>query len=126
MQQTGITKGDLLGIKAAPEPDCSWFGFKVAIREQASFTRTELAKELDRNHIGNRMLFGGNLLRQPSFIELRRDNPGAFRAVGKMTGADQIMLNTLFMGTYPGLSEKMLQKEISIISKFIKSKKCSK
>ena len=48
--------------------ECSWFGFKISIKEGAPFTRTDLAKELDKNKIGNRMLFGGNLIRQPAFI----------------------------------------------------------
>lgn len=49
----------------------------------APFSRTELAQELDRNRIGNRMLFGGNLLRQPAFVQLRSDNPQAMRVVGR-------------------------------------------
>ena len=47
--------------------DCSWFGFKISTKKNSPFTRTELAKELDDHKIGNRMLFGGNLLRQPAF-----------------------------------------------------------
>lgn len=63
--------------------DCSWFGFKITVKESAPFSRTELAQELDKHKIGNRMLFGGNLVRQPAFVQLRRDNPDAFRVVGK-------------------------------------------
>ena len=63
--------------------DCSWFGFKIAVKPCAPFIRTELAQELDRNLIGNRMLFGGNLLRQPAFVQLRHDNPEAFRCGGR-------------------------------------------
>jgi len=61
--------------------DCSWFGFKMTVKEGAPFTRTELAKELDDKKIGNRMLFGGNLVRQPAFVQLKRDNPAALRVV---------------------------------------------
>jgi CDP-6-deoxy-D-xylo-4-hexulose-3-dehydrase len=85
--------------------DCSWFGFKIAVKRGASFSRTELAQELDRILIGNRMLFGGNLLRQPAFVQLRNDNPGALRVVGEMVGSDEIMGSTLFLGTYPGLTQ---------------------
>lgn len=102
--------------------DCSWFGFKISVKGKASFSRTELAEELDRNRIGNRMLFGGNLLRQPAFAELKDDQPEALRVAGDTTGSDQIMNNTLFLGTYPGLTKTMLKKEISIIKKFAKSK----
>ena len=102
--------------------DCSWFGFKIAVKESASFSRTELAQELDRNKIGNRMLFGGNLLRQPAFVELKRNNPKSIRVIGKLREADKIMENTLFLGTYPGLTTNMLKKEISVISGFINSR----
>ena len=52
--------------------ECSWFGFKLAIKSNAPFSRTDLAQELDRHQIGNRMLFGGNLLRQPAFVNLKK------------------------------------------------------
>lgn len=98
--------------------DCSWFGFKIAVKRDASFTRTELAQELDRNKIGNRMLFGGNLVRQPAFVNLRDQNHQAFRIVSDMSGSDEIMNNTLFIGTYPGLDSRMLKAEISVITAF--------
>ena len=90
--------------------DCSWFGFKIAVKSDASFSRTELAQELDRNSIGNRMLFGGNLLRQPAFVQLRQDNVDSMRVVSDLVGSDQIMTSTLFLGTYPGLSVSMLRE----------------
>ena len=74
--------------------------------------------ELDRNNIGNRMLFGGNLLRQPAFVQLRQERPEALRMVGEMEGSDEIMKSTLFLGTYPGLTEPMLRQEIQIIDAF--------
>ena len=101
------------------QSDCSWFGFKISIKQSAPFTRTELAKELDKNKIGNRMLFGGNLLRQPAFVELKKENPDAFRVATEVTGSDQIMNDTLFLGTYPGLTKSMLDFEIEIINNFI-------
>jgi CDP-6-deoxy-D-xylo-4-hexulose-3-dehydrase len=52
--------------------DCSWFGFMIRIKPDAPFSRTELAKHLDQHKIGNRMLFGGNLLRQPVFVQLMK------------------------------------------------------
>jgi CDP-4-dehydro-6-deoxyglucose reductase, E1 len=98
--------------------DCSWFGFKIAVKPGAAFIRTELAQELDRNLIGNRMLFGGNLLRQPAFVQLRQDHPEALRVVGEMEGSDEIMNKSLFLGTYPGLTKKMLVSEIEVIRNF--------
>jgi CDP-6-deoxy-D-xylo-4-hexulose-3-dehydrase len=64
------------------------------------------------------MLFGGNLLRQPAFVQLRTDRPEALRISGEMAGSDEIMNSTLFLGTYPGLTPAMLNKEIEIISNF--------
>jgi CDP-6-deoxy-D-xylo-4-hexulose-3-dehydrase len=101
--------------------DCSWFGFKITVKANAPFSRTDLAQELDRHQIGNRMLFGGNLLRQPAFVQLRQDRPEALRVVGEMEGSDEIMNTTLFLGTYPGLTEAMLIREIEVISGFIRS-----
>lgn len=98
--------------------ECSWFGFKIAVKPDATFSRTELAQELDRNQIGNRMLFGGNLVRQPAFVQLRQDRPDALRVVGDLAHSDQIMNNTLFLGTYPGLTAEMLKVEISVIREF--------
>ena len=99
--------------------DCSWFGFKIAVKAGVPFTRTELAQELDRNMIGNRMLFGVNLVRQPAFVQLKQDRPEAMRVVGDLADSDQIMNNTLFLGTYPGLTEEMLQAEIDVINAFV-------
>ena len=67
---------------------------KIAVKPSANFSRTELAQELDRNMIGNRMLFGGNLLRQPAFVQLLNDNRDALRIVGDMKGSDEIMNST--------------------------------
>jgi CDP-4-dehydro-6-deoxyglucose reductase, E1 len=99
--------------------DCSWFGFKIAVKPGSPFSRTELAQELDRNLIGNRMLFGGNLLRQPAFVQLHQDRPEAYRAVGEMEGSDEIMNTTLFLGTFPGLTTEMLHAEIGVIQVFV-------
>ena len=99
--------------------DCSWFGFKIAVRPEARIGRTDLARELDHHLIGNRMLFGGNLLRQPAFVQLRNDRPDAMRVCGEMQGSDEIMNHTLFLGTFPGLTEAMLNREIEVIKNFI-------
>jgi CDP-4-dehydro-6-deoxyglucose reductase, E1 len=98
--------------------ECSWFGFKIAIKPEAPFSRTDLARELDANQIGNRMLFGGNLLRQPAFVQLKHDRPDALRLAGGMEGSDDIMNRTLFLGTYPGLTNNMLEQEIKVIHAF--------
>ena len=89
------------------------------MKPEARFERTDLARALDENKIGNRMLFGGNLLRQPALVQLRHDQPYALRLATSMEGSDQIMVNTLFLGTYPGLTAEMLQAEIDVIRGFV-------
>ena len=84
------------------------------------FTRTDLAKELDSHKIGNRMLFGGNLIRQPAFVELLKNDQNAFRSAVDIINADKIMNDTLFLGTYPGLTKSMMDYEIETIIKFTK------
>ncbi|MFN6134365.1 MAG: lipopolysaccharide biosynthesis protein RfbH [Synechococcaceae cyanobacterium] len=101
--------------------DCSWFGFKIAVKADAPFSRTDLARELDNHQIGNRMLFGGNLLRQPAFVQLRLDRPSALRICGAMEGSDEIMNHTLFLGTFPGLTESMINREIEVIRDYVLS-----
>jgi CDP-6-deoxy-D-xylo-4-hexulose-3-dehydrase len=97
---------------------CSWFGFMLRVKSTAPFTHTDLARHLEEHKIGNRMFFGGNLLRQPVFVQLKKDRPQAFRVVGDLHGADEIMHRALFLGTYPGLSRAMLDYEIEVIRRF--------
>jgi CDP-6-deoxy-D-xylo-4-hexulose-3-dehydrase len=117
--------------------ECSWFGFMLRVRPGSPFTHSQLGRHLDEKRIGNRMLFGGNLLRQPVFVQLRKDNPGAIRVVGRdgksvgelgsesiaraVPGADEIMNTALFLGTYPGLSSDQLGYEIETIKSFAKA-----
>jgi len=108
--------------ESACRTECSWFGFMLRTRPEAPFSRTEFASHLDERKIGNRMLFGGNLLRQPVFVQLRKDRPEAFRVPVETPGADQIMNTATFIGTYPGLSEAMLDYMVETIHDFIKSR----
>lgn len=102
------------------QTDCSWFGFMLRVKPAAPFSHTDLARHLDQKKIGNRMFFGGNLLRQPAFVQLRKDRPESFRVVGEMSGADEIMRSAIFLGTYPGLTGAMLEYEIQVIREFVK------
>jgi CDP-6-deoxy-D-xylo-4-hexulose-3-dehydrase len=90
---------------------------------EAPFTSSELGQFLAAKGVGTRMLFGGNLLRQPAFVELRKDRPDALRlAVPTMPGADQIMQCALFLGTYPGLTEEMIDHEVALIHAFVRER----
>jgi len=105
---------DTSGHRTTP----SWFGFMMRVRPDAPFSRRDFARALDAARIGNRMLFGGNLLRQPAFVQLRRDNPAAFRVVGELAGADRIMNESVFTGVYPGLTDAMLEYTTETITRF--------
>jgi CDP-6-deoxy-D-xylo-4-hexulose-3-dehydrase len=91
--------------------DPSWFGFLLRVGSGAPVSREVLAQRLEANGIGTRMLFGGNLLRQPALLQVRRDDPAAVRSVGEaLPGADALMQQALFLGVYPGLTSAMLQR----------------
>lgn len=95
----------------------SWFGFPIAVREGAPFTRNELVQFLENRKIGTRLLFGGNLVRQPAY---RNSN---FRIASLLTKADFIMNNVFWIGIYPGLTQSMLDYMSEVLSNFCKSKR---
>jgi CDP-6-deoxy-D-xylo-4-hexulose-3-dehydrase len=100
--------------------DCSWFGFMLLVRPSAPFSRTDLARYLEKRKIGNRMLFGGNLLRQPAFVRLRAERPTALRLpIENYSGADRLMSEAIFIGVYPGLTRPMLDHVTGAIYDFV-------
>jgi CDP-6-deoxy-D-xylo-4-hexulose-3-dehydrase len=115
---TGWNSAGFTWDDSGARTDCSWFGFMLRIRPGAPFTRTDFARHLDGRKIGNRMLFGGNLVRQPAFVQLQRDTPGAFRIAGDLAGADELMNGAVFLGTYPGLTPAMIDYMIETIRGF--------
>ena len=106
---TGWTSSGFSWTPGRPEVSPSWFGFMLTVRPESGVTRQALARALDAQRIGCRMLFGGNLVRQPAFVQARKDSHGrAFRVIGDLTGADHVMNDALFVGTYPGLRSEHL------------------
>jgi CDP-6-deoxy-D-xylo-4-hexulose-3-dehydrase len=114
---------DLSDVFILPEPtkdsDPSWFGFALTIRENAGFTRDEIVDHLEKHGIQTRMLFGGNLLKQPCFDEMRKTGKG-YRVVGNLSNTDMIMKQTFWVGVYPGLTGEMLQFIIERLRIFVK------
>jgi CDP-4-dehydro-6-deoxyglucose reductase, E1 len=95
-------------IEARSNP--SWFGFAISLRKNCPVTRDEMVKTLNRFNIGTRLLFGGNLLRQPAFIGTPR------RVVDELTNTDYVMQNTFWIGVWPGLRKAELDYMVEIIS----------
>jgi CDP-6-deoxy-D-xylo-4-hexulose-3-dehydrase len=116
---TGWTPQGFTWNNSGHRTECSWFGFMMLVKKNAPFTRREFALHLDTAKIGNRMLFGGNLVRQPAFVSLKKQQPNAFRVVGDLAGADRIMNEAVFIGTYPGLTKAMLNYMAETIRKFV-------
>jgi CDP-4-dehydro-6-deoxyglucose reductase, E1 len=115
---TGWTPAGFTWEAGKPQVLPSWFGFMLLVKPGSPVNRTALARALDVAKIGNRMLFGGNLVRQPAFVQLNHDSKGkAYRIVGDLSGADHIMANALFVGTYPGLHRGHIDFMIAEIRK---------
>jgi CDP-6-deoxy-D-xylo-4-hexulose-3-dehydrase len=102
-----------------PEPtpgaEPSWFGFLLTVRESAPFTRDQIVRHLDQRRIGTRLLFGGNLTRQPYM--LGRD----FRVSGDLANSDRIMRQTFWIGVYPGLSDGAIDYVLDVITDFCRN-----
>jgi CDP-4-dehydro-6-deoxyglucose reductase, E1 len=113
---------DLEDVLILPEAtsgsEPSWFGFILSVRDTADFTRDELVQYLEKNLIATRLLFGGNLIRQPAYKDLN------YRVVGDLSNTDRVMNNAFWIGLYPGLTEEMLKYTASIIRQFCRSKVC--
>jgi CDP-6-deoxy-D-xylo-4-hexulose-3-dehydrase len=102
----------LLLPKPAPNSEPSWFGFLLSVKENAPFTRNELVQHLEEKRIGSRLLFGGNMVRQPAYKD------STYRVIGDLKNTDYVMENTFWIGLYPGLTEEMFDYVISVIHQF--------
>jgi CDP-6-deoxy-D-xylo-4-hexulose-3-dehydrase len=106
----------LLLPEATPGSDPSWFGFPIGVREDAPFTRDDLVRRLDEHKIGTRLLFGGNLVRQPAYKGVD------YRVIGDLRRSDYVMRNVLWVGVYPGLTMPMLEHVAEVIGEVAKGK----
>jgi CDP-6-deoxy-D-xylo-4-hexulose-3-dehydrase len=101
--------------EAQPGSQPSWFGFPLAVRPEAPFTRQQLLRHLNQRKIGTRLLFAGNLARQPAYRDV------AYRMVGGLPNSDFVMTQVFWIGVYPGLSGPMLAYVVATIHEFVES-----
>ena len=99
--------------EATEHSDPSWFGFPITVKENSPVTRLELLTYLDEHKIGSRLLFAGNLTRQPYMIGAN------FRISGVLTNTDNVMNNTFWIGVQPALTREMLEFAAKKIESFL-------
>ena len=99
--------------EATENSDPSWFGFPITIKPESGIDRVELLKFMDQYKIGTRLLFAGNLTRQPYFENVE------YRVVGELTNTDTIMNHTFWIGVFPGLSTEHLDFVIEKFEEFL-------
>jgi len=97
--------------EATPGSDPSWFGFPMAVRSEAPFTRDQLIRHLHQHKISTRLLFGGNLVRQPAYRDI------VCRKVGDLKNADFVMDRVFWIGVYPGLTAEHIQFMVETLHK---------
>ncbi len=100
--------------EATSKSDPSWFGYPVTLRQSASISRNDLLQELDRQKIGTRLLFAGNLTRQPYMIGRN------YRVSGDLTNTDVVMNSTFWVGLQPSLTEDMLEYTASTLEAYLR------
>ena len=105
---------DVLVLPEATEnSNPSWFGFALTVRDDSPKTRNQIVQELNDLNIATRLLFGGNLLRQPAFIDTPR------RVIGDLRNTDIVMNQTFWIGVWPGLSLQMLDYVIETLHRIL-------
>lgn len=98
--------------RATEDSDPSWFGFPITVREEKGVNRGQLVNYLEKNKIMTRMLFGGNLTRQPAYEDIE------YRIVGDLKNSDVILNDTFFIGVYPGITDDMIDYMLQVFTNF--------
>ena len=98
--------------QATPNSNPSWFGFPITLKDDAGVERVDLLRYLDEQNIGSRLLFAGNLIRQPYFEHID------YRVVGDLKDTELTMRNTFWIGLYPGLGEDHFEYVASKLEEF--------
>ncbi len=101
--------------KATPDSDPNWFGFLITVKPEAPFSKNKIVEFLESRKIATRMLFAGNILKQPAYSDIEH------RVVGNLRQTDIIMERTFWIGLYPGLTTQMIDYVIEAFADFFKS-----
>jgi CDP-6-deoxy-D-xylo-4-hexulose-3-dehydrase len=99
--------------EATLDSEPSWFGFPLGVRPDVGFSREDLLKHLGMRKIGTRLLFAGNLTRQPAYKNCE------YRVVGSLTNSDYVMRHVFWIGVYPGLTPAAIQYVVESIREFV-------
>ena len=103
--------------EATPNSDPSWFGFPITVRKNEFFNRGGLVKHLEKNKVMTRMIFGGNLLKQPAYLDIKH------RTYGDLSNTDYIMDNSFFIGVYPGIDDIRIEYMLDTFKEFMVGQK---
>lgn len=103
---------NLILSKAEKNSDPSWFGFLITIKEDSKIKRNDIVKFLEDNGIATRLLFGGNLTKQPYFRNIKH------RKIGDLKNTDIVMNNSFWIGVYPGLDKRQIEHVLSKFREF--------
>jgi len=95
--------------------EISYFGFPLVVKPDAPFTRNQLTEYLEKNKIGTRNVFAGNLLRHPAYLKLK----DKFKIIGNHKNADLVMNNAFWLGVWPGIDKEKINYMKKIIKKFL-------
>ncbi len=91
----------------------SWFGYAITVKDNPRFSRDDIVKYLNENRVATRLMFGGNLIKQPAYKDKN------FRISGELINADVVMNSTFWIGVYPGLTSEMIEYMLDKIKAFV-------
>jgi len=103
----------LLLPESLEKSEPSWFGFPILVKESAPFNRADMVRCLEKNKIATRMLFGGNLTKQPAYLNIKS------RVIGNLKNTDLVMNNLFWIGVYPGITKEKSSFVVKTIKNFM-------
>lgn len=98
-----------------PGSEPSWFGLAITVKETAPFTKRELVQFLESRKVGTRPFFGGNLLRQPAYKDIKH------RKAQELVNSDVILRDSFWIGVYPGITDEMIKYELDVFKEFMEA-----